>query len=621
MRYLLWLLLAVIGLVRADAPTAEPYELTGAHAQQISLVETLQNPSETPPAPAADWLPTELPDIWTRNRPGFGGTVWYRFTVDVPIEPDVLWALWLPKLAMNAELWINNELVRSNGSMDDRHLSRYWNTPVLFHIPQHVWRSGSNQIHLRIKARIEHGGGLAPMWLGPADELQSRHERCLWRQNTLVSACNVFVVSLGLFFLVVWLRHRARAHYGYFSLGAILMGLGNSNMAVNHAPLPDEQWELLMQALMVWGPLMLGLFGLHFAGRVHRHLDRSLLLYASLATMLLVWAGDRWRTETISALIGPVLILNGFALHALLQYVRQQPRRDHVLVGLAAIGTMTIGVHDWLIRAGILPFDMPYAMPYMTPLLLSTLCWLVAGEYAQSQQRLARMNQELAERVRQREAELQASFEQLAHVEREHAATAERSRILRDMHDGVGAHITTAMRQLESGYAEPELVAQTLRDSLDQLKLSIDAMNLPPGDVNALLASLRYRLQRRIEAAGIELQWQVDLLPVWAGGQQVNAMRHLQFIVFEALSNALQHSGATELLISAAADTNETIHIALQDNGCGMGNAGRHDGSALHTLHERAALLGARLGIEPAQPGTRVVVELPQPQNLRSQDG
>ena len=48
-----------------------------------------------------------------------------------------------------------------------------------------------------------------------------------------------------------------------------------------------------------------------------------------------------------------------------------------------------------------------------------------------------------------------------------------------------------------------EEVAATLRESLDHLKLSIDAMNLPRGDINGLLASLRYRLQRRIAQAGM----------------------------------------------------------------------------------------------------------------------
>ncbi|MGH8830203.1 MAG: histidine kinase, partial [Polaromonas sp.] len=137
----------------------------------------------------------------------------------------------------------------------------------------------------------------------------------------------------------------------------------------------------------------------------------------------------------------------------------------------------------------------------------------------------------LAARVSQKETELGESYRKLEIL----ARGQERTRILRDMHDGVGSHISSAIRQLQSGRASHEEVLLTLRDSLDPLKLSIDAINLPPGDVTALLANLRYRLEPRFAASDIELQWGVDLLePVERLDAQ--AMRQLQFMVFEALS-------------------------------------------------------------------------------------
>jgi glucose-6-phosphate-specific signal transduction histidine kinase len=36
-------------------------------------------------------------------------------------------------------------------------------------------------------------------------------------------------------------------------------------------------------------------------------------------------------------------------------------------------------------------------------------------------------------------------------------------------------------------------------------------MHLPPGDISPLLASLRYRLELRLTACGIELDWAVDV--------------------------------------------------------------------------------------------------------------
>jgi signal transduction histidine kinase len=173
------------------------------------------------------------------------------------------------------------------------------------------------------------------------------------------------------------------------------------------------------------------------------------------------------------------------------------------------------------------------------------------------------------------------------------------------MHDGVGASLATAVRQLEKGDAAAPDIAATLRESLDHLKLSIDAMNLPAGDVNGLLASLRYRLQPRIESIGLALQWQVDALPQWVDGTE-QSMRHLQFLLLEAISNALQHARASTLTLSARA-SNGRIEIEVRDDGKGIG-AG--EGGGLQSMRARAQAIGASLAIEAADPGTSVRVSL-----------
>jgi signal transduction histidine kinase len=216
----------------------------------------------------------------------------------------------------------------------------------------------------------------------------------------------------------------------------------------------------------------------------------------------------------------------------------------------------------------------------------------------------------LGERVAQKEAELQASYTRLEVLAREQERTAERARILRDMHDGVGSHISSAIRQLQSGRASHGDVLLTLRDSLDQLKLSIDAIHLPPGDVAALLANMRYRLEPRFAASDIALQWQVDLLPVLPQ-LDAQAMRQLQYMLFEALSNVLQHAQASVLRIEAQAPEPAAENAAPQvvvrvvDDGRGF-DATAPARKGLASLRERAAAIGARLQIT-SQPGQTVV--------------
>ena len=194
-----------------------------------------------------------------------------------------------------------------------------------------------------------------------------------------------------------------------------------------------------------------------------------------------------------------------------------------------------------------------------------------------------------------------ASHAELDAAARDQARTHERERILRDMHDGVGSHISSAIRQLQSGQTSPGDLLRTLRDSLDQLKLSIDSIHLPPGDVGALLAALRYRLEPRLAAAGIEFEWAVDEVDTVAR-LDAQTMRQLQFLLFEAISNVLQHAHATVLRLEADM-RGKTVQVRVIDNGQG------YDATQVpRALAERAGAIGARLAVE-SRPG-RTVVQL-----------
>jgi len=203
------------------------------------------------------------------------------------------------------------------------------------------------------------------------------------------------------------------------------------------------------------------------------------------------------------------------------------------------------------------------------------------------------------------------TLEQLA---RSQERMAERGRILRNMHDGVGSHISSAMRQLQADGAVQSIAArdevlQTLRDGLDHLKLSIDAIHLAPGDVTALLANMRYRMGLRFTGMGIELQWDVDLLPI-CEKLDGSAMSELQFMLFEALSNVLQHAKARVLRVEGhAPDGLGQVFVRLIDDGCGFDPA-THARNGVANMRERALSIGAQLHISSAPGHTVVEIQL-----------
>ncbi len=275
---------------------------------------------------------------------------------------------------------------------------------------------------------------------------------------------------------------------------------------------------------------------------------------------------------------------------------------------VAALGgcLMALTRDIYAARASAALFEESAWSKYAAVSMAAFVLLIVSMRFERARDDLVQLNLSIGQRIAARELELQIQHERVSALEREQAVASERNRILRDMHDGAGANLIAAIHQIEGGEATRAEVLRTLSESLDQLRLSVDAMHMPDGDINALLANLRFRLDRRIRAAGLQLVWHAAELPSLAHCTSA-CMRHIQFILMEAISNVMQHAQARTLSVVATA-TAGCIQIALRDDGVGMdGRAG----NGLRTMNERAAFIGAGLTIEAAEPGTIVCLTLP----------
>ena len=230
----------------------------------------------------------------------------------------------------------------------------------------------------------------------------------------------------------------------------------------------------------------------------------------------------------------------------------------------------------------------------------------VARALAESQ----RMNAELEERVRQKQRELERNFEKLQALSRDAAVAEERQRIMTDMHDGIGAHLISALSLAESDGASPGEIAAVLRECIDDLRLTIDSLGPADNELLPALGNFRYRIEGRLRTVGIELVWKVSDLPELPYLSPRNLL-HILRILQEAFTNVLKHAQATRIVVETGLGLGQRqVFIRVSDNGKGL-TAAEFDGRGLGNMARRAAAFGGELRVASTGEGTTMQLLLP----------
>jgi len=200
------------------------------------------------------------------------------------------------------------------------------------------------------------------------------------------------------------------------------------------------------------------------------------------------------------------------------------------------------------------------------------------------------------------------------------AAEQERTRIARELHDGLGQQLgglrflmDGLRRDLQSvNSPQAETAGQLSKEIVIALKqartLAHELYAVPPSP-DGLFQALE-NLAERASDRGIACQF--------AGGASV-LMRnqavasHLYRIAQEAVHNALKHSRATRIDLELVQQP-DSVELRVSDNGIGFPVRSSHSrGLGLHTMEQRARLAGGQLVVRnQPQGGVAVICSVPK---------
>lgn len=577
---------------------------------------------EVPPLPAAQdprWQPVSLPDAWDTSRPDFAGYVWYRLPWVTPpaLDANQPLALYLPYVSMNAQVWVNGQLLGQRGRMNEP-VTRNFYTPLIFDLPHALLRprGQTNEIQVLVVGYRFYRSGLGTVHAGDAVALRTAWAQRHFWQNTGTLITSAIVLAVALYGAVMWWRLGREPMFGWFTLAAAVWGVRNLNFVATELPfgLPWNnavwsQWSVSGAAAFVG---LLALFTLNYSHWVLRkeRLPRwQQALPLGYVVLSLIAFGMHDDTGALRVWFKPLgwmgFLLTLWSQWHLLSTAWRVRSKQVWAVALAGLAYLALMVNDLLVATDEAGLGRVFLRQYAAvPLFLSvTLVW--THRYWLALQHAKTLSEQLQRKVEAQRVALEASFQKLVRAEREQALAQERERLVSDLHDGLGLHLLTAMNLARQQVPAPQPLADTLQDCLDDLRVAIDSLgNLEDRDPVLLLASLRFRLTPRLQAAGVQLDWQVgDDIPPQPWLDAPRAL-HLLRLVQEALTNAVRHGRATRILLQIRLTADQAVQIDIVDNGVGLrGIAPNPSGHGFGSMRKRAQALGAQLGILDAPDG------------------
>jgi signal transduction histidine kinase len=568
-----------------------------------------------------------LPHVWDDEQPVWEGEASYRLAWPEGLDQKTFGSeqlgLLLPRVGSRFRVYLNGHDIYHQGWDRAGHVDTAA-VPHLVRLPTPLLAAdpAANVLQIQVKGAPLRRSGLSTLQIGPVHGLLARHELVTWWQvqgTWMVASCGLM---LALMALAMWLQTRERM-FALLSVASFAWTVRLVLTPVIHSPLPLEWWFYVHKlSFTVYCGFMYLFFWDLFDYRqgAIRNLVKGLLLVAPFWLAYTVYSGD-YRLYTVWS--GIMLLTAVVALLKMFHRARWGLDADQRFMMVVCLAILSTGVRDYVVVHLGWPGDAD--IRWMTAgsfALMFSLGWVLVRRTTDAMGQVRLLNAELSRKVGEREDELQRLFEQLRLVESQRVLEAERRRLTRDMHDGLGSQLVQALNVVRGSgeQVDSSAVAAMLNHALEDLRMTLDSLEPMEGDLTTILGTLRQRIAPALQAARVELHWQVQEVPP-VPGLEARGVLHVFRCLQEVFANVLKHAQAQRVTVSTR-DLGGQVELCVRDDGVGLGQLDRMrapgGGRGMGNIRLRAAELGVAVSFEDARPGTcvRFLFPLQQPGSL-----
>lgn len=542
----------------------------------------------------------------------FGGGL-YRLEFDHPPDSPGPWSVLIPSYSGRILVRVNGALLYdSDWTHSGQIVTLIW--PDIVPIPAPVLKNGINTVEIRTVMMFGRKSYLSNLHAGPDSLLRPVYQRYHFLLVMLPQLLFAWQIAFSVLLAIVWMVRRSE--WSYILCAGILLFNSSSNLAFI---IPETLASPLVMQLsnlsFSWVTALFVPFSFSF---IDRRLPRASILVAVLPLgttfSFLFLPPDIFQAVTwyVSVPVAMVLACGAVAvlLHAAL---RRGNGGAHVILGATLLAVLMV-VHELPLlygTAGQRLFFNPFSIPVL--MLLSITGIVLVWRFATALNAVDQFNAKLRREIAEAEAALRTSLTREQAQEKAIALEAERSRLTRDLHDGLAGQLVSMVALSGRADADAGTLGTAARRALADLRLVIASMAEVGDDPGMMLANFRDHIEPQLRALGVGLDWRMHILPEASGWSSSTALELFRLLQ-EATINAARHSGAGRIMIEIL-PTDGGVRVVVADQGCG-GAADRPGGYGLANMRRRAQAISARLDIvstagNAGTGGTRVIVDLP----------
>ncbi|WP_292068575.1 hypothetical protein [Marivita sp. XM-24bin2] len=314
-------------------------------------------------------------------------------------------------------------------------------------------------------------------------------------------------------------------------------------------------------------------------------------------------------THVMNLLVSaPVMVIGILftAIHSFLSFIRFG-NYAMLLFGVSLTAIAFALSYDILLRFGFFQ-ESVFLLSLALTIFFMNVVLIFTNEVFQMRNELAQQELLLAEKLAERELELNIENSKNLSLIETSAVLKENARLARDLHDGVLTYLSVIQALSEKREdTNDKIISKISKYASQEIRFILDTGADQYQDTFVMLSIFRQQVVEPMMVQGLSIEWDMlnlmdkNILPA---SSSLNLFRILQ----EAFHNAHARAGCARIRVGSEVDERNVLKIFIENTGGSTFNPADKYGYGINNMKRRAHLIGATFDIVPIYSGAKVLI-------------